>query len=547
MRTHHITLSLCLTGLLILSCTQEKKPSFPPPGMMEGEDISAFGVTPDTTALPLSEGENEQITTSASAPNFYDYVENSTFDKQVKVTFSGKEATVEPSLIGMSVSRNGADVTITSSALGVEYVVKGSTDNGSLTINSKQNVKITLCGCHIKNPDGGVFEITGAPYTYMVLADDDIYLEDGFVVKQPKQDKESEDDGSANYSLDELKSRSRTQANTVGMKKKKNSIKGTILTERNLIISGRGKLSIQCNSKSGIRADEEVVFRPGTIVNVNTREGKGISGKTGIIIYGGVQNIDTGNSNKRGISSKGMLAIYGGRTTVLSSGGEKAEGIESKNVMLINGGDIRVAAFDDGINAGEDLVINGGNLYVCSSTNDALDANGNLIINGGTIVASGGRGPECGLDANEEAGFRLFINGGTVVATGANNSIPSDKSRQASIIYGGELESTGCIGLTTDAQGTNPLLTYNLMRDYGKNGQILFSSDQITTGTDYTILKGEAIQDESTFFGLTLHPAQWKGKVVEKTGELKGMASKVGSFPGPPPGAPPAPHGNHPE
>lgn len=536
MRSHPITFCLCLAGFILLSCTEEKRPSFPP-GIIEGEDIAAFGVTLDTTALPLSEVENEQIATSASAANYYDYVENSTFDKQVKVTFSGGEATVEPSLVGMSVSRNGADVLITSSALGVEYVVKGSTNNGSLTINSKQNVKITLDGCQIKNPDGGVIEVTGAPYTYMVLADGDNYLEDGFVLKQTKQDKESEDDGSANYSLDELKSRSRTQANTVGMKKKKNSIKGTILTERNLIFSGRGRLSIQCNSKSGIRADEEVVFRPGTVVNVNTREGKGISGKTGIIIYGGVLNIDTGNSNKRGISSKGMLAIYGGRVTVLSAGGEKAEGIESKNVMLINGGDIRVAAFDDGINAGEDLVVNGGNLYICSSTNDALDANGNLIINGGTIVASGGREPECGLDANEEAGFRVFINGGTVVATGANNSIPSDKSKQASIIYGGELDSTGCIGLTTGAT-SNPLLAYNLMRDYGKNGQVLFSYDQISTGTAYDIVKGKAIKDESTFFGLTLHPSKINGKVVEKTNELKSMVSKVGTFPAPTPGGP---------
>lgn len=533
MRLHPITLCLCLTGFLILSCTEEKRPPSPS-GMMEGEDIAVFGITPDTTALPLSEVENEQIATSASAANYYDYVENSTFDKQVKVTFSGGEATVEPSLVGLSVSRNGADVTITSSALGVEYIVKGSTDNGSLTINSKQNVKVTLSGCHIKNPDGGAIEVTGAPYTYMVLADGDNYLEDGFVLKQPKQDKESEDDGSANYSLDELKSRSRTQANTVGLKKKKNSIKGTIMTERNLIFSGRGKLSIVCNSKSGIRADEEVAFRPGTVVNVNTSEGKGISGKTGIIIYGGVLNIDTGNSGKRGISSKGMLAIYGGRVTVLSGGGEKAEGIESKNVMLINGGDIRVAAFEDGINAGEDLVVNGGNLYICSSTNDALDANGNLIINGGTIVASGGREPECGLDAYEEAGFRLFINGGTIVATGGNNTMPSDKSRQASIIYGGELDSTGCIGLT--AEGTsNPLLAYNLMRDYGKNGQVIFSSDQISTGNAYAIVKGEAIKDESTFFGLNLRPSQINGKVVEKTGELKSMVNKVGSFPEPPP------------
>ena len=123
------------------------------------------------------------------------------------------------------------------------------------------------------------------------------------------------------------------------------------------------------------------------------------------------------------------------------------------------------------------------------------------------------------------------------MATGANNSIPSDKSKQASIIYGGELDSTGCIGLTTGAT-SNPLLAYNLMRDYGKNGQVLFSYDQISTGTAYDIVKGKAIKDESTFFGLTLHPSKINGKVVEKTNELKSMVSKVGTFPAPPPGGP---------
>lgn len=544
MRYHRIALCMGLAGFLILSCTEEKKmPPFGPPDMMEGEDISAFGVEIDTTSLPLSEVENEQIATSASASNFYDYVENSTFDKQVRVTFSDGKATVEPSLLGLSVNCNGADVNINSSALGVEYIVKGTSDDGSLTINSKQNVKITLGGCHIKNPDGSVIAVEGAPYTYMVLTGDN-YLEDGFVLKEPKKNSnENEDDGSANYSIDELKSRSRTQANTLGVKKKKkkNSIKGTILTEHNLVFSGRGRLDIQCHSKSGIRADEEVVFRPGNVVNVKTHEGKGVSSKTGIVVYGGVLNVDASNSHKKGISSKGIMAFYGGRTTVLSSGGEKTEGIEAKGVMVINGGDIRVASTDDAINAGEDLVINGGRIYACSSTNDGLDANGNLIINGGTIVASGGRGPECGLDANEEGGFRLFINGGTVVATGSNNSIPSDKSRQASVIYGGELDSTGCIALHSGANDPGLLLTYNLKRDYGKNGQVLFSCDKITVGSEYDIMNGEAIEEEDTFFGLTLSPAHWNGKVVEKTGVLENKTNKVGTFPGPPPGMPPGP------
>ena len=530
---------LCATAFLAFSCTNDKKqnPHFPGPpvGMVQGEDISFFGVELDDTPLPLTEVENEQIETSPSASNYMDYVENTQFNKQVEVTFSGNKATVAPSISGVSVNTIGADVSISSSATGVEYIVKGSTDNGSLSISSPSNVKISLSGCHVKNPDGSAISVTSAPYTYIVLASDDNYLEDGFVLKESKKNLDPDDDGAANYSIDDLKKQSKQQAkaNASGVKKKKNSIKGTVLTEHNLVFSGRGKLHIECNSKSGIRADEEVVFRPGNVIHVKSHEGKGVSAKTGILVYGGVLNVDASNSSKRGISSKGVLAINGGRVCVLSSGGEKCEGIESKGVMLLNGGDICVAASDDAINSSEDLVVNGGRIYACSSANDGLDANGNLIINGGTVAVSGGRAPECGLDANEEDGFRLYIHGGSVIATGGNHTTPSEKSRQASIIYGGALDSTGCIGVASGED--HPLLTLNLKRNYGKmGGQVLFSSEQIILGSPFTIVKGNAINQEDTFFGLTITPDDSNFRLVEKTDVLKSQVTKIGTFPAPP-------------
>ena len=530
---------LCATAFLAFSCTNDKNQNPHSPGhpirVDEGEDISFFGVVLDDTQPSWMEVDQEHIETSPSASNFMDYVENSSFNQQVEVTFSDKKATVVPSLSGVSVSMTGADVTITSSTPGVEYIVKGKTDNGSLTLNSQQNVKMTLSGCHIKNPDGGVITVTGAPYTYLVLSGTDNYLEDGFVQKESKKKQDSEDDGSANYSIDDLKRQSKQQAksNANGVKKKKNSIKGTILTDHNLVFSGYGKLTIQCNSKSGIRADEEVVFRPGNVIHVNSHEGKGVSGKTGIVIYGGVLNVDCSNSGKRGISSKGILAIYGGRVSVLSSGGEKCEGIESKGVMLINGGDISVAATDDAINSSDDLVVNGGHIYACSSVNDGLDANGNLIINGGIVVASGGKVPECGLDANEEDGFHVFINGGTLVASGGNHTVPSDKSRQASIIYGGEIDSTGCMGV---ANYLGALLTYNLNRNYGKGGgQLLFSCDQLKQGGKYSIVKGDAIDMNKTIFGMATYPEVSNSKIIEEIDVLK-TVNKIGTFAGPPTG-----------
>lgn len=547
-------LSLAVTTMVLTGCgnsnnsQQWQHPPFPP-GMSANVDLSIYGIELDESPLAASEIEEENIPSSPSASNYLDFVENTNFSYQVVIKYTGTDAKVENTPSGVSVTKSGADLTITSSLAGVEYILSGNTDNGSLNINSQENVKITLDNCHIKNPDGSAVSVSGAPYTYMVLKGDNNYLEDGFIPKTTKVNENPDGDGSANYTIEDLKQQSQQMVKDAanGIKQVKNSIKGTIFVERNLVFSGNGKLSIQCFSKTGIRADEELAFRSGNVITVRSHEGKGVSGKTAVIIYGGALNIDTGQSNKRGISSKGILAIYGGRTIVLSAGGDKAEGIEAKGVMTINGGDIRIASSDDGVNAGEDLVVNGGCIYACSPNNDALDANGNLIINGGTILAIGGGGPECGLDANDEAGFNLYINGGTVLAIGARNSIPSKKSRQNSIVYGGNIKPKDIIGI---ASGDSILMAYNICSEYGEMGcQILFSSELINNDGSYTVVKGLEQPTNDSYFGLTIHPTGMKTEPLEQIKSLEKPVTKVGVFHEPPhpphggPGMPPPPPG----
>ena len=70
-----------------------------------------------------------------------------------------------------------------------------------------------------------------------------------------------------------------------------------------------------------------------------------------------------------------------------------AEGIEGTYIQ-INGGEISIAAADDGINAGQKsnfatptVEVNGGELTIVmgSGDTDGVDANGNLYLNGGTL------------------------------------------------------------------------------------------------------------------------------------------------------------------
>lgn len=117
----------------------------------------------------------------------------------------------------------------------------------------------------------------------------------------------------------------------------------------------------------------------------------------------------------------GGIVISGGTITVTTSG-RNGEGIESKNTLVINGGHITVNAYDDAINAAQDLTINAGYVHAHATNNDGIDSNGNLYIKGGVVYAIGATTPELAIDANSEEQKKLYFTGGTLVAIGGLES-----------------------------------------------------------------------------------------------------------------------------
>ncbi len=113
--------------------------------------------------------------------------------------------------------------------------------------------------------------------------------------------------------------------------------------------------------------------------------------------------------------------------------GNREEGIASEEHLTINGGEIRVTAPDDGLNANQDgvslITINGGTLTVVAG-GDGIDSNGSMVMNGGTVISMASLAD---MSGGVDVDGTLTINGGTLAATGMNNSLPDAGSQQASL------------------------------------------------------------------------------------------------------------------
>ena len=125
-----------------------------------------------------------------------------------------------------------------------------------------------------------------------------------------------------------------------------------------------------------------------------------------------------GTSSPKGIRAEGNLTINGGTITVSATGGEGAEGIESKAIMYIKGGYIDVTSYDDALNSTSHMYFTGGYTYAVATGNDAIDSNGNMYLSGGYVFCCGS---EEGLDANSEGGYKVYIqSGASLMAIGGN-------------------------------------------------------------------------------------------------------------------------------
>lgn len=246
---------------------------------------------------------------------------------------------------------------------------------------------------------------------------------------------------------------------------------------------------------------------------------KGIKAAGELIINGGTFTIDSADDS---VHSNASLTVNGGTFDIAAgddafhaddtlsvadgiiSISESYEGLEGLHIA-ISGGDITLAAEDDGLNAaggmddsgngGRDagrghgmtsgssdgsILISGGTIHI-TAMGDGIDANGTVEITGGYTVVCG---PVQGDTATLDYDVRAEISGGTFIGTGASGMAQTFSSSSQGVVAVrlGNASTEGTVTLF-DKNG-DAVITHTPELSYAV---VILSSPEIVTGEAYTL------------------------------------------------------------
>lgn len=255
---------------------------------------------------------------------------------------------------------------------------------------------------------------------------------------------------------------------------------------------------------------------------------KGLKATNSIQITGGTFKIDSADDSIHSDVSitigggnfeiaSGDDAVHAEETLTVSAGEfnitECYEGLEALHIK-VTGGDIKLVASDDGLNAaggtdssgttgGRDgmfgggpggmgggmssgngsIVISGGDLYI-NASGDGIDANGTLEISGGyTVVVGPTQGDTATLDYDKSA----VITGGTFIGTGASGMAQSfSDSAQGVVALQVGNQSAGTKIILKDQSG-NTIIEYAPDLTFAV---VILSSPDIEKGETYSVTVG---------------------------------------------------------
>lgn len=420
------------------------------------------------------------------------------------ITLSGSSASASGSS-SSNVKVDGGTVTINS---GGTYVISGELTNGRIVINApKADVRLVLSGASITSSDGPAIDVQDAGNAIVVLAKDSKNtLTDGATYAS------GQEATAALFSSDTLTVTGTGSLNVTG------SYKDGISSKNGLIITGNATINVKA-ADDGLRGKDYLVVESGTLTveaggdGLKSSEGndetKGFIslGKASVtltssddaitattdvtvkdttltITAGGGQanatveeqaapgqesTADSTTPSPKGINAGVSYTQDSGSVTVNAAD----EGLQAPFINVA-GGELSIAAGDDGINAsngdhvieghenadtesddGSVLTISGGEVEVSYASSDGIDSNGSAYVKGGIVVVSGQAGEMDGaVDANGETQL-VGVTGSPSVSAGDTLTVTdSSGSQVASVKVDFTAAAITVLGLTEGQQYT---------------------------------------------------------------------------------------------
>lgn len=356
-------------------------------------ELLSFDINIDkTTAEPTS-------TATAAYPEESDNFDKNSFVAIVNIDMSNPTSKEEN---GVTITADGNDVVADhGSQEGICYVVTGTTNDGSLTINGKADFEIELNNADITNTRSTALDIESKYKAFLVLAGSN-RLTDGTTA----------DD----------------------------SHKGALFAKGKLLISGDGSLDVYGTYNNGIHGKSNIVIDKGVNLYVKSTANHGIKAGDDMYINGGIINVEVSAPGAKGINGDIDININGGRTTVVSTANgqwddedletKASAGIACDSVFTMNDGEIYMKSTGSGgkglkadweayINGGKVRIITTGGLYFSDGTTESHNYTGNTD-NLDDAYSSSPKGIKIGT--KNEHGVLTITDGDIMVRTTGNNA-----------------------------------------------------------------------------------------------------------------------------
>jgi hypothetical protein len=358
-------LLLATMGMALASCVSDDT---------DMDDIIAqYMVDPVSIELDYSDLSEaaDVVVTDENDSAYNDYVENTSWNKVISITFGDQSATVDGTVPGVMVQANGAHVTVMNMSGPVKFVVSGKTTNGSMKFYGDKRFQLLLDGAEITNPTGAAINNQGSKSMYVVLAEGSVNrLHDGTTYTMVDEEDQ----------------------------------KAALFSEGQIIFSGKGTLDVTAVGRGGIRSDDYIRLRPGVKIHVNSSALDGLRANDGIIVDGGVINIEATGAGAKGMRSEGPMTINGGRLVAITQGDTRVSNedgvidttacaaLHCDTLLIVNAGTVRLKATGDGgkgINANHNVAVHGGSVQAVATGTREMKKPKGVKIDGGFAIDGG--------------------------------------------------------------------------------------------------------------------------------------------------------------